>query len=762
MSEQYSAQEWVAPVAIRLADRLRAEIEAEQEQWFLWLPIALGLGISAYFSLPREPAPYALLALLVVSLVLHGFGRRLGLLSLVTSVGVAITFGACLGAARTAWVAAPVLVRQIGPVDVTGWIELVEPRATRGQRVTIRAVSVGDLAPTAMPYRIRVRTQTEDTALKPGQPIRLRATIGPPPIPAAPNDFDFGRLAWFARLGGIGLAQGRIQPEPSLVDPPRSLHFWTPIERLRQVIRERIIAALPGEVGEIATALITGERGGISESTNQAYRDSGLFHILSISGLHMVIMAGAVFYLLRLGFAAIPSIALRHPIKKLAAAGAILGALGYLLISGAAFATVRSYVMITIMFVAVMLDRPALALRNVAVAALLILLVFPESLFDAGFQMSFAAVVGLVSVFEWMRRRRETEHGRARDERRGPIGQLLQFVGGILLTTVIASLVVAPFGIYHFHNTQLLALVANVFAIPICNIVVMPAALGALIALPFGLEAIPFAVMGWGIDAMTIVARWVGALPGAVVKVPAIPTHSFALMIAGGLWLLLWSRPWRLLGIIPMAIGVAAMPYLDRPDMLIGREGTTVAIRGADGKLTALASRGLSFDLARWLELDGDRRPAAEVASASAFQCDPIGCMAMTSGKRVAVVVNPAALRDDCQRADILLLRFAEGRACRSSSHRAGRIIIDPSHLALSGAHALYLKGDHIRIETVADSRGARPWSGPLIARAVSADDPRNRNNNRLTGFSGLFERFRKSRPEIEDDAWPGGKEVLE
>ncbi len=338
------------------------------------------------------------------------------------------------------------------------------------------------------------------------------------------------------------------------------------------------------------------------------------------------------------------------------------------------------------------------------------------------------------------------------DERSGPFGQLSRFVGGIILSTVIASLVVAPFGIYHFHNTQMLALIANVFAIPICNIVVMPAALAVLLALPLGLEWLPLAVMGWGIDAMTAVARWVGALPGAVVKVPAIPAAAFALMIAGGLWLLLWRRPWRLFGLIPTAIGLLLAPTLEKPDLLIGRDGTTIAIRGADGRLTALASRGSSFELARWLELDGDRRSPVDVATAAAFRCDSLGCLASVAGKRVAVAASPAALSDDCRLADVLILRVVAPRRCGRSATPRGQIVIDPVDVARSGAHAIYVNGAVLRVETVAGARGQRPWSGPLappLAVDRAAIIPAG---NRLHGFSGLFERFRPARPETEDD----------
>ena len=317
---------------------------------------------------------------------------------------------------------------------------------------------------------------------------------------------------------------------------PSDLALWAGVQRLRQVIGARIAAALPGETGAIATALITGERGGISEPTNDAFRDSGILHILSISGFHMAIMAGSVFFIVRLGLAAFPSVALRYPIKKWAAAAAMAAAIAYLLISGGAFATVRSTIMISIMFMAVLLDRPALALRNVILAATLILIVFPESLFDVGFQMSFAAVLALVSVYEALRRRHAWEalmqHASSR---------FVLFFAGIVLSTLIASAAVAPFAAYHFHKSQQFAVIANLIALPVCNIVVMPAALVALIAMPFGLETLPLWVMGRGIEAMVWVAHRVAEVPGAVLRVPAMPSTAFVLMIAGGLWLMLWQ-----------------------------------------------------------------------------------------------------------------------------------------------------------------------------------------------------------------------------
>jgi competence protein ComEC len=328
-------------------------------------------------------------------------------------------------------------------------VELIEPRAGKGQRLTIRVTALERHEAQAWPVRVRIVTRAEARDLRPGDAVRLQARLNAPPGPSLPGDYDFARSAWFLGLGAVGYADAAAQIDTKASPPPLRLRLTAAIARVRQAIGARILTALPGETGAIANALITGERGGISEATNQAFRDSGLFHILSISGLHMVIMAGAVFLSIRLALAAIPAIALRYPIKKWAAAAAMLGAFGYLMISGAAFATVRSWIMISIMFLAVLLDRPAIALRNVALAALVILVAWPESLLDAGFQMSFAAVVALVSAYEWLRLRDAAEPGTLR---RGLVGNALLFLGGILTTTLVAGLAVAPFGIYHFHR----------------------------------------------------------------------------------------------------------------------------------------------------------------------------------------------------------------------------------------------------------------------------------------------------------------------
>jgi competence protein ComEC len=224
--------------------------------------------------------------------------------------------------------------------------------------------------------------------------------------------------------------------------------------------------------------------------------------------------------------------------------------------------------------------------------------------------------------------------------------------------------------------------------------------------MPFGLEAAPLGLMGLGIDAMVWCAHAVSELPGAVGRVPAIPTLAFALIVVGGLWCALWGTRWRLLGVVPIALGLMLAPTGGRPDVLIGRGASVIAVRGPDGRLSALAGRGSGYELARWLEHDGDGRTPAEVAGASDFRCDPQGCVAYVKGLRLAVAKSAAALRDDCSLAAILILTFPKPTRCRPAG-----AAIDIDDLTTHGAHALTIDGGKVRIETVADARGERPWA---------------------------------------------------
>ncbi len=680
-------------------------LESEQDRWFVWLPVLFAGGIIAYFALTNEPAARVAVALLVgaIGLALAARHAPLGL----CLGGAALAFASGFAAAklRTEMVSAPVLAQQLRYAELTGFIETHELRDKGRARVALRVLTLDDLKPESRPYRVRVTLPAKEIAtLEIGEAVALHATLQPPPEPIEPGGFDFGRQAWFARLGGTGYATSKIEPAAA-PPPPWDLVAWGAVDALRAKVNARIRAALPGETGEIAAALITGERGGISEEVTQSMRNSGLAHILSISGLHMVIMAGTVFWLVRALLALIPALALRYPIKKWAAAAALAAAGFYLALSGAAVPTVRSWIMMSIVLVAVMLDRPALTMRNVALAALAILVVAPESLFDPSFEMSFAAVIALVALFEWLSARSREGLGDI-----SPLWRTLRkggaMISGAAITTLVAGTAIAPFAIYHFHRMTHYGLIANLIAAPLVSLLIMPMAVLSLIAMPFGLEAWPLRAMGLGIELMVNAGEWVASWPGAVTILPAISGSGLVLIVLGGLWVCLWRTRARTLGLVIAAFGIALAPGTERPDILIEREGATAALRSERGNLVFPPATAASYSVDNWLLADGDDRDAAAASTdEGVFRCDSQGCIGTVKGKVVALIRHEGAVEEDCRTADVVIAPFTVGQRCR-----AARVIVDRRVLRAQGAHALYVEGLSIRTETVAAARGHRPW----------------------------------------------------
>ena len=702
---------------------LARALEAESDRWFLWIPVLFAGGILAYFALPDEPNPASAVVIAATGLCLAARSSGLGLV--VGASALALAAGFATAKLRTESARAPVLAKELRGVVVKGWVELYQPRDKAKARITFRVISLGQLSPEETPYRVRVTMGTAKGRVETGQAIALRATLRPPPEPVLPHGFDFGRTAWFDRLGAIGYATGKPKPLQDAGEPAWDLRLWASIDRLRSLVNVRIRASLPGERGEIAAALITGERAGISEEDNQAMRDSGLFHILSISGLHMVIMAGTVFWLVRAGLALIPSIALSFPIRKWAAGAALAAALFYLLLSGAAVPTVRSWIMMSIVLLAVILDRPALTMRNVALAALVILIIAPESLFDPSFEMSFAAVIGLVALVEANSKR---VRDRAQDVSlvwRGLRG-LWAIIVGDIVTTLVATAAVAPFAIYHFHRMSHYGVAANLIALPLISVVIMPFALLSLIAMPFGLEGWPLWVMGLGIGLLVATGKWVASWPGAVSILPSISGTALLLMVLGGLWFCLWQTRWRALGLIVIAAGLLVSGGGKRPNVMIERDGRSVALRADDGSLALPPATRASYSVDHWLLADGDERDAAEASANSPFRCDLLGCIGKVKGKTIAFLRHPAALAEDCRTADIVIAAFSVGKSCK-----AARVVVDRRALHSAGAHALYIEGLSIRSESVAETRGRRPWvpkrnitKKPLPSGQAYARDP--------------------------------------
>lgn len=682
---------------------LRAAAYAEHDRWPLWLPVALGTGVGCYFALPLEPAGWCGVVAVLLAVVAVWWGRsgRFGFLLV-----AALCLGFAAAILRTHMVAAPVLGASFGPLRVIARVVAAEPRGD-GMRLLLAPEPIRRLhyrtSDNQTPARIRVSVRYSQDLPAPGSFVRLTAMLMPPPGPAMPGDYDFARWAYYRRIGATGYSYGRPHPVP----PPRALTLWEStsagLERLRDRMTARITAAVPGDAGAIAAALITGERAGVLPETEEAYRNSGLTHVLSISGVHLALAGGIFFWVIRALLALLPTVALCYPIKKWAAVAALAGSAFYLAISGADPPAVRSEIMLATMFCAILFDRPALSMRSVALAATIVLLIEPESLADPGCQMSFASVVGLIALAEWLAARRRHHP----TETIWPL-KLLRYAGGIVAVSLIAGLVSAPIAIFHFNRASQYGLISNLLAEPVVGFIIMPAATAAMVAMPFGLEAAPLWLMGKGVGVMSAIAFWVAAMPGAGSLAPVWPLVSLIAVMGGFLWCALWLKRWRWFGLIAIAGGICWSLTVRPPDLLVAQNFGAVAVRGRQGTLIFLQKPKDRYAAADWLRREADPRDVPDAVSDSrGVRCDDLGCLATTyDGRVMAFDTRVDALAEDCAHARIVVSMVPAHWLCSAP------LVIDRFDVLDGGGYAVWFT-PQIRMVSVAARRGVRPWSMP-------------------------------------------------
>lgn len=679
----FAADRWLLAIGASL------EREMEAARGLPWLAVAFAGGALIYFALPSEPSALALV-LLAVALGAGAWRVRAGRAALFRLLLVAtmIAGGAALTKLRTDLVATPMIARSV-TATVTGFVEAVDARRG-GARLTLRVVSIDGARITPLPQRVTVVLRGKAPGV--GEAISVLARLRPPSGPAMPGGYDFARKAYYAGIGATGFAYGKPKPA-DLGPPPLAIRLAMPLESLREAIRTRILAALPGDTGRIATALVIGDAGGISAKAEDDLRQSGLAHVLSVSGLHMVLVAGASFWAIRALLALFPGVALRHPIKKWAAVGALVLTFFYLLISGLDVAAQRSFVMTAVVFGAILLDRRAISMRNVALAGFAVLLLAPESVLDAGFQMSFAATIALVAGFELLARRRRKARLRTETSLAGTLLRwMLVLVGGLALTSLLGGLGTTPFALYHFQRMAPLSIVANVLAMPLIDFLVMPMALIGVLLMPFGLDQPMLALMGIGIDGMlrvaALVSRWSEGTGGMAMP----PAAALLVFLAGFLWAALWGERWRWLGAIPMLAGIVLAFLPLRPDLIVAADGRSAAIRTADGRYAILAPKVPSFEAGIWLRADGDARSVKDKSLTEGVRCDALGCIGrLADGRIVALSLDRGAFAEDCRGAALVVTPLQAPAACRTVT-----AVVDRTILRRDGALALVLteKGD--------------------------------------------------------------------
>lgn len=682
-------------------DMLESLFEAERDQLPLWLPVGLIAGISAWLWLPDRDAWIAfLLAALAVPLGLAVAARSSRWARALALFGLAAAIGCGLIWWKAEQAAAPRIAREIS-MTVTGRLESIQILAAdEAVRLIVRPEGEG------LPYRLRINLDQDKAVagLVPGARIEVRAWMMPPTPVAAPGGYDFARAAWFQRIGGIGRGHA-----VRVIEPAGAMSWRARLADWRTRLSAHIRASLPGSEGAIAASLATGDQLGIPEADAEAMRRSGLAHLLSVSGLHLTAVVGAVMLLTLKLLALSTTLALRFRLVLVAAGASAIAGLAYTLLTGAEVPTVRACIAALMVLAGVALGRDAITLRLVAVGALVVLLLWPESLAGPSFQLSFAAITAIVALHENPRIAALLSR---RDE--GGLATVGRFLLGLVLTGLAVEIALTPIALFHFHKAGLYGAAANIVAIPLTTFVVMPLEALALLFDLVGLGAPFWWLAGQALSLLLWLAHATAAAPGAVTLLPAMPRGAFALMVAGGLWICLWRTRWRRLGLVPVLTGAGWALSVPPPDLIVTGDGRHLVVRGTDGRLAILRPKAGDYVRETLAELAGAEPDYRELDRLPVAACSRDLCAVdlERGGRRWRLLATrtPHFVRWDemvraCAAADVVVSDRGMPRGCSPRWLRADRFM-----LRRTGGLAITL-GERPRVATVAGQVGRHPWA---------------------------------------------------
>lgn len=684
--------------SLSLISRCEAWLESERDQIGLWLPVALGVGIAAWFGLRSQESWIAVIlagCAIACGGVAIGVGRRSGYCLLVG--GLTVALGCALIWWRAEAVAAPRLNRSlVSTFEAT--VARIEPQPARMQsRLLLKPVHVR-AAPLPSLVRVTIKDKDMVAGLAAGDLIRIRARLVPPPEAPVPGSYDFSRTAWFLGLGATGSAIGPL------------LRLSVPQERgsgIRARLANHVRNRLEGSAGGIAAAFASGDRGGIAAEDEEAMRNSGLTHLLSISGLHITAVVGATMFLALRLLSLSPSLALRWPLPLIAAGAGAVAGIAYTALTGAEVPTIRSCIAALLVLVGIAMGREAMTLRLVATGALVILLIWPESLVGASFQLSFAAITVIVALHD---NRYIRKFAVRRDERFWR--RLLRGLGSLLLTGIAVELALAPIALFHFHKSGLYGALANIVAIPLTTFVTMPLEALALLLDLVGLGAPLWYLTGLSLELLLWLARTTAALPGAVAAISQIPLPAFALIVGGGLWLLLWQQRTRRIGLAAIAVGILIVVISPPPDLLITGDGRHMVVVDSSGTPLVLRARAGDYIRDVLAERIGTIGEFADMDASAHARCGPDFCsLHLNDGLREWHI---AATRSDyqlpwrnliqtCRSVDIIVSSRKLPQDCTARWLTADRAL-----LQTTGGLAISLR--HKTIVTARMSPDDHPW----------------------------------------------------
>lgn len=703
-----------------------AATELDRGVGFLLVPVFLAAGVILYFSLNAEPDLYRPLAAAALMAVCVAVSRSWPKTHLVFMAALFCALGFVAAKFETWRVATPMLGSEI-QTRLTGRVVVAEEMANGRVRLTIDLVSTAHPTLRYAPDRVRLSARRMPPDTKAGSLVTGYARLLPPTGPVRPESYDFSFDSYFSGIGGSGFFLGDPKVLPATA-PPAETSTASAIENARENIADHIRSTVGGPEGEIAAALIVGVRAGIPEDVNEAMRRTGIYHIISISGLHMALVAGTIMFLLRGAFALFPDFSSRRPVKKYAAAIALASIAAYLVISGIVVAAERSFIMLAVMLVAVLFDRAALTMRNLAISAIAVILVSPHEVVGPSFQMSFAATAALVGAYAGFA---DYRAGKATvpPAKRSFLGflsrKLAIGVGGAAVTSLIAGSATLLFAIWHFQRVSPLSLLANLAVMPIVSLIVMPFAVLSALAMPFGFDGPFLYVMGKGLTAMIAISAWISERSPVdavgLISIQSVLLATIALVIAT------MATTWLRLAAVPFALAaLLTIPHVRTPDVLISEDAHLVAMPIGGGELAINRERSNEFTTDNWKRAlkaeeivppETFAKGALDIADpvdlppGSPFYCTGDLCIGRhPSGAIVALAENRNSARPACAYADLIVINDATAyNPCRDPRI----LVVTKRQLARDGSAAVFFDPQSATAQPViqyAVEKSYRPW----------------------------------------------------
>lgn len=653
--------------------------EQEHRQWLLWFPVGLGIGIGVYFSLENEPS-YLIPCVLGAAFLGLALGVRSLSLKALSAFICIVLVGFLSAKIRTTYLGAPLLLETfVGSIE--GEIESVE-EMPKAFRMVLKNVKLGHGVTVYKKVRIRFQGRLIPLSLPlSGDRVRLYGRLMPPPLPAMPGGYNFRQKAYFSGISAVGFALGEMEVTSSYLShqPPK---LW---ERLNQVLAHQRFALsqqikfdFPSHNGALINAFITGDRGAIPEKTRQQFADAGIAHILAISGLHFSIVAGLIFFFIRRCLSLWSRCAERYSTKKISAVLALCVTSMYLLLCGAPIPAQRAFFMTSLVLIGILFDRTAISLRNVAFAAILILLFSPESLLNVSFQLSFAAVIVLVAGYESIIRKGAltiNTHFMA-------LNFICKYVGGLILTTVLATLATTPFIIYTFHKMTIHAVAGNLVAIPLLSLILMPLSLAYVMGTYMGFSDVCIPLLEGTLNVLVSCAHRISEWPGASIPVRMVPQMAIISFVFGGLWLCLWQHKWRHLGWSGIGLAVVWAAVINPPDLLITADQKLIAFYNQDRHILSNTKQSGRFALESFMKIHGKKEVKKEIF----LQNGEYKCI---KSRQILRIKDKGGGK---------WIYFADQ-------------VLGPGHFEKNLAYVFWFEKNGIQVQHVRGSLGKRPWS---------------------------------------------------